>query len=428
MWKLRFGSLDGLRLECSSERLTVKPCQWWLRTPLDYLQSILTMKRLQFYALFLFLLFYSQPFVIEGKAQSECDDPETPIHEECTPTPEWRPIWLTPTPEPTKSYECPDGVPEGWGLRTPSPLWMASCSKCVPQTPVPTSTLMPWQETAAASTPIPYWATQTAIAPTATNTPEVTEEPVPEFWAETFHFEDSVQAEVVPIDKLYSTNTRGRLAAFVISYSGNTSNAGHGDAMLQELSLYLVNRGPTLGYKCYYRNTLGDVVGSALCDTYAPGAEKVRIGFQINHLEDGNFGVRYSTWAEATLSWEATVRFVYRSVDVQPPPQPTSTPVVSYCSSVKGYDPADPGELGLELPVPMVGTPTCTGIPAFEIDLSVLNWLPGVSFEAVTFPGLNICATPIKFGEVKFVGISVDLDILSLIMAAVVIIRYFTGR
>jgi hypothetical protein len=257
------------------------------------------------------------------------------------------------------------------------------------------------------------------MAPTATHTPEVTQEipwEPPEYWYEDYFYSDSYFSPNTSYTKAYYFAGRGSIAAVIYEYEGDTTQ--NGQAKHNELGFTFASYGPQSGYRCYYKSE----IGSGVCNTYAPGATQYKQNHGIGLMEAGQFSVEY-TGNHVDISWQATMRVVWRSLDVPPPtPTPATTPVVSYCSSVSGYDPIDP-EPGLELPVPKVGQPSCTGIPAFQIDLSVLNWLPGVEFETLTFPGLHVCATPILFGEVRFVGVAVNLDILSLLMAGVVLIR-----
>jgi hypothetical protein len=100
-------------------------------------------------------------------------------------------------------------------------------------------------------------------------------------------------------------------------------------------------------------------------------------------------------------------------------PMPTGTAQVNYCRSLGGGGSGP----GLELPPIVIGPATCASIPAFEIDLSLLPLPDG--YKHFTFPGLAICARPIRFGELNILGIHINLDIFAMLMAGVAMFRLF---
>jgi len=80
--------------------------------------------------------------------------------EEITPTAtsEWSPLFNTPTPMPTGSYNCPDGNPVGYGTVTPDARWYINCGQCLNRYVSPTPS--------ASATPTPV--ISGTVTPTAT--------------------------------------------------------------------------------------------------------------------------------------------------------------------------------------------------------------------------------------------------------------------
>jgi hypothetical protein len=124
-----------------------------------------------------------------------------------------------------------------------------------------------------------------------------------------------------------------------------------------------------------------------------------------------------------TNSGEAWVdKIVLRSQSYQPPtPTPTVTPTPSvtptpvfgsYCCEVVCQDPGYNPWAGT-IPVVEVGQGTC------------IEWA-GADLSAVglgSIPPMRICFAPIRFGVVGILGITVNLDVISLVLSAVVTLR-----
>lgn len=92
------------------------------------------------YYLYIFLLF-SVSFMMVGSvsAMGEYQSP-TPTRDYRTPPP-------TPTPYNSLieelNFDCPAGVPEGYGEVVPDPAWLATCGQCLPS-PTPVATFSDW--------------------------------------------------------------------------------------------------------------------------------------------------------------------------------------------------------------------------------------------------------------------------------------------
>jgi hypothetical protein len=100
----------------------------------------------------------------------------------------------------------------------------------------------------------------------------------------------------------------------------------------------------------------------------------------------------------------------------------TATPVADYCASVDGYEPGE--EIGLELPMPIIGPATCFGVDEITLGLSLLNLIPGIDdMDDVTFPGMQVCARAIEFGDLQLFGLLVNLDVIAALMAGVFLFR-----
>jgi hypothetical protein len=99
---------------------------------------------------------------------------------------------------------------------------------------------------------------------------------------------------------------------------------------------------------------------------------------------------------------------------VTPTPTPVSTPIYTgtYCCEVVCQDPGYNPWAGT-IPVVEAGEGTC-----FE-------WA-GADLSAVglgTIPPMRICFAPIRFGVVGILGVTVNLDVISLVLSAVVTLR-----
>ena len=69
-----------------------------------------------------------------------------------------------------------------------------------------------------------------------------------------------------------------------------------------------------------------------------------------------------------------------------------------------------------------IGEATCFGVSEFTLPL---DWVPLFDWEDIEFPGLEICAIPIDFGQMAFLGLTIDLDALAYVVSAVVLLRLF---
>ena len=110
----------------------------------------------------------------------------------------------------------------------------------------------------------------------------------------------------------------------------------------------------------------------------------------------------------------------------EPTPEPGGTPGApgsNYCDVV-------PDAFGIpdnwgDLPSINLGAAQCASLGPFSINLSAINWLPGMSgIEEVGLPEISICLREIYFGTITIFGMSFDLDILSAVVTCVIALRW----
>lgn len=413
-----------------------------------YSLHTLTLVRLACALFFIFLPFYSLVFGTDtAKAQTPecpwyigCDNQCTALHEFCTAVPTYEPLFKTPTPLPPESYTCPTGLPIGWGTVTPGVMWSANCGNCLlTLTPHPTNT------------PGSYELTQTAVftgTPGVTLTPTSTVTPTPAsctpgantYWWDTVNPNKSATKPAQYVGEFrigwsrYSPSDLTSIGAVVakVNMQGSTNNEwgrswiGVNGGTNQVLWQAQTNFDKTLFYMptvtppgwnyTQLRNFIlakyPDAVDSGY-KNWVAGAIDLDAGYGAGTATNNTFTVTVTV-----LDW---VHYSPAPCPTPTPGTPTPTPGASACNDLGDEGTTD--SIG-ELPYIGIGASVCTGIPEFTIDLSVLNWLPGLEdIDVITFPGLSVCARPISFGDLKLFGLVIDLDIMAAVMAGVVLIR-----
>jgi len=97
-------------------------------------------------------------------------------------------------------------------------------------------------------------------------------------------------------------------------------------------------------------------------------------------------------------------------------PVPTATPIPNnLCNTVQG----EGSELNVYdfIPMPLIGTPSCAG---WE------EWYGGTIFGVeFTIPEVQICLTPIYFGNIQLFDMSISVDWFIYVMGFVAILRWF---
>jgi hypothetical protein len=363
-----------------------------------------------------------------------------------TPTEYWHSIWDTPTPLPTRHYECCEGTPEGWGLCTPAADWMINCAQCAP---VPTSALLPAYTPMPSPTPYPTYPVVTPT-PTLTGTPPIsgTVTPIPTVdpgsgWGpfEIADCGDPVMTPGNPAHIYYdgsfdNQQTKARwgfealgdiyVESVIVEFHtwGNVAGAGSGARARADFGVddpWLCGSSVS-NYKCFTSGCdLFPPAGSGSWDihdelTWNYGAtvyagEHLRVYWRqwawdydyVNYyVQIENVTINgYPLLATPTIAQTATLT-----------PTITPTPVSgTYCCSVECEDPSnDPWKL---LPNIEIGSGDCVTVQPY--DLSVI----GLS----QFPGIEFCAVPLRFGEVNIVGVTLSIDVLATVAAALVALR-----
>lgn len=364
------------------------------------------------------LLFATSP----ARAQSECDDPDTAIHEPC-PTAtanEWQPLFPSATPAPTQNYDCGEGYPEGYGLVTPSVHWTVNCGQCLQQAKATATAQALPSTTAAVATP----------TPSSTSPPITTSQSAAqgyfyvqveqsyqteiaagncEFWRWCNHYQQPISldcGEGNSFEGLIGSNavtaTRG---------SWNMSLLGYGSAT-QNIGVQVLAREP--GYvrpECDLRHDLlGELSG--LAPEFFQCARNITWGQQ--YAAGTTIASRGDTGLLA--SWTISGYLCYGS-----PPEPPSP--AGYCSSIVPEE-QEGSQYGMALPQIMVGPASCLQLGGQSLDLAVLNLLPGLKgLTSIEIPGIEVCARAISFGGLNLFGLQFDMDLFATLLALAGLLR-----
>lgn len=376
-----------------------------------------------------------------------CDNLCTPWHEICAPTQTWEPLFKTPTPGPTMDIgACPSGLPGDWGTETPSPLWFSQCFNCF-------LTLTPWATTTPAYpsqtpgvgtgtvTPLPSQTTTPTASATPGAAPTIT--PTPNFryylGASIGSFTVQKQAQSWYGWQLVDFNVPDDyFGGFVadVTINGNVdaqlANCNGMGCNYQGAWQSLADLDRQGGAKVCVTSGDGGFSYTQMCSNLLPGISHV----PINHISwiNGNRNLTgiFQAYGHPDYSGSITVSNVQLILwgndwqRITPTPTPvTPTPELngSYCSNVNGVPGSLPGGNELpDLPVIVVGQASCVVLEPFSLNTSILNWIEGFEINSLDFPGLRICVSPIRFGTLDIVGVSINLDLMAMVMAGVMIV------
>ncbi len=329
----------------------------------------------------------------------------------------------TQTQKPAQSYHCPDGTPEGWGQVTPDPYWMMQCGQCtVPdlptRTPQPTNTVAPGEPT---STPAP------------------TQDPHQWFYLP-IQEEYSFEYQKANNSCKYYNWCWGvtELETFTFDCGEGNSIKGivlerHGYIDVpHELNTYVTEN-----------NVIGEFVEGYSVDVMREGAVTsgdtamvaainqvlVNEGMHLDFWDVGNFGLASSYTGNLRLSARGSAEFdvsiaVIGAICYGIPQEPDLG--ASYCDAVNGDGGTGDNELDVDLPDVVVSQPYCLAIGGGQVDMSVLNLIPGIDdIGDIQIPGFNLCYRYISFGSLSLFGMGIDLDIMAMLLGGVALVRIF---
>lgn len=312
-------------------------------------------------------------------------------------------------------------MPEGWGEVTPDPYWLMQCGWCVegqnaPEpTQEPTPTFLPGTPT---PDPNQYFLVQA---------PEGTWPYYQDFSIgvrgynqNITHSWDSWSLSCGP-DALikgvygYSENI---INGSYVDYIGVTGGGGYRKTGTLEIRKYWdCNQYLTV------TNTLLQQAGKAPLEFCDNMADKVTVAIDSGAYEyTWNPTGIWAVWSSTYDAWFQVGGYLcYGVPEVQEP-----EPINSYCASVNGAGGSGDieSEEGMMLPQILVTSPTCTTVLGWDLDVSVLNLIPGIDdMQTVSLPGFQLCASYISFGTVYLFGMGVDLDVIAFLGAGIAIIR-----
>ena len=348
-----------------------------------------------------------------------------------TPTPTYEPLWQTPTPETPLNYDCPEGIPVGWGTVTPSPRWLLHCEKCITRDdydfgeppegwPTPEPTEVPADappEGEFDNSDLYFWSGAIAINE---GEPEVLD------WEANIHAMSNLD------DDYYYYATLG-----IDTYKVSTSSQQYSQSVKLRISNYYTQgvdieflSGSLEGEEYHIDAgpedlviTLASGYSSKVMWSYAEEMTMLvivdnPIGTQTNQVIMG-LEVTLDDFYGAEQG--GTVTYQY---DLEYSSGGGGTGGDSFCDEVESIDDADDDDF--EIPFIGVGVANCYVLGGFNIPLSWLDvFFPG-SVDDVAIPSAEFCFIPLDFGNLSIFGIQIDLDWIASAMAAVVLFRLIT--
>lgn len=99
----------------------------------------------------------------------------------------------------------------------------------------------------------------------------------------------------------------------------------------------------------------------------------------------------------------------------------------SVCNNVIGYDPSNPNDDPVIIPIPSVGGSACMVTPYVDIDLSALSLVTGMNFGRLHLDQINVCLKAITLGTFNLFGMGVSLDAMLMVLAGIFFIRLVMG-
>lgn len=352
--------------------------------------------------------------------------------QEATNTKEWRPLFPTSTPVPTGDIRCPGHQPEGWGYKTPDPLWLMRCSQCV--TPAP-----PVWPTEAYYGLCEEWGLQTRTGckqvdgqcicnshhtPEASVTPTTTGTPYQDYywkaWNKIFDHPAS-DSKYWSEHESFLPQENGIFVGLMTRV--NSNSCSNIKRMKHTLTPALFNN--TSDHSVHNECIMKSVyVQNGACEEL-----EARLGFTVTDIHTDIYN-EYG-WAKWTIGWfktacqvDMTLYAVYYGYP--PEPTPTATPITVYCSSVK--EKIDEEDV-FTLPVPLVtdGDSFTFGGVEWNISwLQQLGELAGISLpDTITIPRFNVIIKVVQFGNLNILGILINLDLILVSVVGVALIRMY---
>ncbi len=350
-----------------------------------------------------------------------------------TPTATWEPLIKTATPQPPRDYSCPEGLPIGWGMVTPGALWSSGCGPCMQTlTPRPTST--------------PFW-------PSATPDPLVSATPTLAAGSNPWVFEfvpnlDSLTFPVTGSPATGAANTplfgdSGWVVGLVISASESNGFNNERYALFDSAGSYgfgASNAGTALVFVSNDRispevfeavfgdlQTYFDYQVDFRDNTSGLQSAVIKPGEAIFDLADWEAGLPaqypFDLWTYRVNSFVTRTITLLGYITIPGDALVVSTPA-TYCAEVNGLGgSAEPFDFGLDLPQILIGPAACYGISGFSVPTGILALL-GIEVENFEVPTIQICFRPISFQPLSLFGISIDIDYMIFIVAAVLGIRW----
>lgn len=344
------------------------------------------------------------------------------------PTPTWEPLFVTPTPRPSYSYDCPPGQnPYGWGEVTPNPVWSFRCMKCV--TPIPSDSFgeNPLGTAVPTIAPTPSW-----------QNPDLNV--YFRYWGDVLH-------EPAPPDTPFTIDTNTSLD-FLFFADGNRFYGDHPNAVYKigfELNS-IIDHQNSYNMGLTNRTELTFHCGAEYCRMYDenhsliydlgynqhvheyldpnPSGEQTKITkydveFQNKLSSDQSFDV--SAYTTYDWTWVRTYyQFYWSNFTVWNQPVNPGT----YCGQVNGGESGGLTDEQIFSWIPRVGEATCITIGGFGFDFGFLRTLlPYLTIEDPYVPGTQLCFKPIIFGNLMIFGMSIDMDLLAISMMGVTLIR-----
>jgi hypothetical protein len=333
-------------------------------------------------------------FVVGGSAEELRQATSTPTPTS-TNTPTVTPVstefwqYNTPTLIPG-SYDCPDGYPDGWGTVTPNSVWNLLCGQCI-------------------GGGDPY--------PTLTPAPTATGGPTPTAIPESVYYIDS---EYYVYGCVYPEHARGEVDAYTMICSiENSGSVVNYYGWFEEV----VEVGDTPSFRVFtdvdapdpwfYLYAMGEggspqyeLCGGANCMDNCNPPDGCTFSISPGTMIDGIRIYSSGTWHPGPKNLWVNAVYAYGVAGEEP--TPTATPADSYCYQVDGSEEsASFGWSGLTF-----GSESCLDIGPYE---------------PLEIPHLaHICFIPFGMGSLDIFGVTVLLDVVLVVLAAILAIRWVT--
>ena len=366
----------------------------------------------------------------------------------CTSTPgpssepTFEPLFQTSTAVPTVDLSCPvKDYPDGWGLYTPDPSWMQSCSHCY-ATSTPTAA---WPTIVSTPTPL---SCGNGPCPTATPGPSVTVTVTPGG-----NIGDPVSTTSTPVPDhfykfpLYSrVNVVGHDDQTAIHHPNNSCGAD------TEAGIYFIGSlvlGDYPSTRKWFENYQGGYTGNyrgvpnngnleySFVTWSSDFPSDIRNGMTLfpydeamNHASNLDFSYYWSAsngWVEGDMSIPYSMDFGmlcygqgYDPTSATPTPTPNPTDLPAYCGAVVPVQPID-----TVFPIPRVSPKYCDiYISGWTWDTSFMASLGAAWFPAsVTWANISVCYREIDFQVLRLFGVDIDLNMMSAIAIYLTLLR-----